>query len=525
MDAVIVIKGAWAELRGISEAVLEQSLSFLDPEREHNRAFQEQRWDGMIRLHEGRKFPAGLTERIANACRDAGHTVRIIGWKPTPIDLTRFTPSYLPGITLRPHQFDLCMAMLTHQRMSGKLPTRGGKTECYIAAARYVWEELGWKSLIVVPKKGLLDQTYERCLKYYGDDIPVGKIGDGYRHFGVVNVATAQTLNGFRPRVHKGRVIVSDPELRDLILRGHQALWIDEGHRTKADMWYQIAMASQAALRIALSGTPLTNEDMHDAKMMGATGPLLYEYGANDLIEAGYASRPRIAMILSPDASGPSMGSSFGFRGDALTGALTPYKKYPTYDEAYRKGVVDCEYHNRTVIRCVEWMADHKRGTVVLCRLKDHFRTLEAMLKASGLTYRAVWGDHAVSERNDAKKLLARKKIKVLLATTIFDEGEDLPGADAVVLAEGVKSQINAVQRIGRGMMLDKGGPADVWIVDIVPTCHPTLVSHGLDRCRAYETEGHEVRIVESWPKDTSPGFDYDSLLPFLHWENAQVAA
>lgn len=525
MDAVIFIKGAWAELRGAPAAILTDTLTFLHPERANNRAYREERWDGTVPLYETRKFPAGLTDRVVEACKQAGHTVRVLGWKPTPVDLSRFTPEYLPGITLRPHQYDLCLSMLTNQRMSGKSPTRSGKTECYLATARYLWEELGWKSLVVVPKKGLLDQTYRRALKYYGDDIPIGRLGDGWRTFGVLNIATAQTLIGFAPHLRKGRVVVADPELRDLVLHGHDALFIDEGHRTKAEMWYTCAMSSPAKFRIALSGTPLTNQDLYDAKMMGATGPLLYEYGANDLVDAGYASKPKIAMILAPDASAPMMDSKLALGVNAETNESYTYRKYPPYDEAYRAGVVDSVRHNQTVIRAVEWMVDHKRGTVILCRLKKHFRTLEAMLKESGIPFRAVWGDHAVEERNHAKKLLAGKNIKVLLATTIFDEGEDLPGADAVVLAEGVKSQINAVQRIGRGMMLDKGGPSDVWIVDVVPVCHPTLVAHGLERCKAYEAEGHEVRVVEAWPNDDAPGFDYDSLLPFLSWASDPVAA
>lgn len=184
------------------------------------------------------------------------------------------------------------------------------------------------------------------------------------------------------------------------------------------------------------------------------------------------------------------------------------------YRDAYEKGVVENEFHNRAVVRAVEWLVDRGRQTIVLCRRKAHFTVLAQMFEECGLSFCAVWGSTDNSDRKHAKGLFGAREINVVLATTIWDEGEDVSGVEALVLAEGVKVSTNSRQRIGRGMRADS---EDVWVVDFVPLCHPKLISHALARARAYESEGYETTAVEAWPGlEEEPG---DDLLPFERWE------
>jgi len=151
----------------------------------------------------------------------------------------------------------------------------------------------------------------------------------------------------------------------------------------------------------------------------------------------------------------------------------------------------------------------------VLCRRKAHWLKLKQMLEAAGVDVIALWGATCTDERERAKKLFEEGKLATILATTIFDEGEDVPGIDAIVLAEGVKVNTNAIQRIGRGMRKKKGAN-DVWVIDFIPTCHSTLGRHGLIRCETYESEGFEVVPIYEWPAcdEEMP----ECLLPFDDW-------
>jgi superfamily II DNA or RNA helicase len=380
------------------------------------------------------------------------------------------------------------------------------------AAARYFWEERDWKSVIVVPKKGLAAQTVKRLKHYYGNDLSVGQCGDGQRTVGDVTVATAQTLIHFLPWKKKGMLQPPDQGLKKLLEKA-KVLFLDEAHHASADSWYTISMHSKALRKFGLSGTPLKNDALADLRLVGATGDIICNIEATDLIELGINAEPKIIVVYSSKASGPELPTKHYIRYEK--GEKVAAKRYLPWAEAYVKGLVENDFHNRAVIRAVEWMVDQGRRVMVLCRRKPHWRKLKKMLEATGLPVGAYWGNTPVFEREDGKRMMQEGSIKVILATTIFDEGEDVPAVNGLVLAEGVKVSINAIQRLGRGMRKKgKGESNDVWVVDFCPTCHPTLASHSLERVVAWEGEGYDVRVWEDWPDD-----DEELVLPFLTWD------
>ena len=517
----IRIRGSQAQLHGIEPGrVLPECLTFLHPQRWHNAAFRRKDWDGKVELFSGRIFPAGLAQRVAAYITEVfGEDVEIVEPREVEeVDLQYLTPQYIvdprkPGFALRPHQLEAIEAVLTNMRGIIKSPTGSGKSEMVIAGARYLWEEFGHRSLIVEPKKGIARQMRERAQMYYEDDIQVGFLGEGCREVGPVTVATAQTLIGFRPRRRKRRTIPADPVLREVV-KSFEALWYDECHHSSSDSWYEIGLESHAVRRYGLSGTPLKDEDLFDAKLEGVTGPVIYEAAPDALIDQGFAAKPKIAMVMHEHASGPELPTEIRLVKNPRTGQSIQKKVALPYAKAYVQGVVENSHHNRAVVRSTEWLVDKGRQTIVLCRRKAHFLALAEMFEERGLDFLAVWGDTDNSDRDHAKRLFGDRKINVVLATTIWDEGEDVPNVEAIVLAEGVKTSTNSKQRIGRGMRADS---EDVWVVDFVPLCHPKLISHALSRAKAYESEGYETTAVEEWP---APEDDSgDDLLPFERWE------
>jgi superfamily II DNA or RNA helicase len=329
MIARIVVKGAFAELRGGGADSLEECLSFLSPSRRFAKAFRDGHWDGRIRLYRGNSFHAGLAPKVATHLEKSGAKVYLDGWdESNPIDLSHFNEEYLaPAIPkLWPHQVDAIKALLGHRRGIIKSPTGSGKTAILAAVSRYLWEERGWRSLIVVPKKGLLHQTAKELERMFDGDIEVGVFGDSIRKEGPIIVGTAQTLIGFKPRTRrrngKTERVPSDPQIREVV-RNYEVLLLDETHRASSDSWQDIALASHAIRRYGLSGTPEKGEEIADLKMEGATGPVLLDVAADTLIEAKLASRPKIAVVMSDQASGPKLDASL------------------PYTQAYDEGIVN----------------------------------------------------------------------------------------------------------------------------------------------------------------------------------------
>ena len=297
-------------------------------------------------------------------------------------------------------------------------------------------------------------------------------------------------------------------------------------HHASADTWYDLAMSSGAVRKYGLSGTPMKDQDLADMRMIGATGPLIYEVAAEGLIDKGLAAEPKIVMIVDPGASGPELQWEYAYRTHPTTKEKTQYRKLLPYKAAYDQAIINGTHHNAAVLRAVQWLYNRGRRVLVICRRKAHWVTLAEMFEPVFPQFGAIWGATPTDDRDVMKTTFEGGEAAVLLATTVFDEGEDVPGIDAIVLAEGVKIRTNALQRIGRGMR-KKEGENDVWIVDFVPMCHDRLAEHATERVEAYEREGYTVKLWPpadvSWPEPDATEFDEATLLPFEIWDEVPV--
>lgn len=516
MRATIQIEGPYAFLHEAHASVLAECLRFPDPKAKHTRAFREGRVDGMVSVYDGLRFPAGLIHVVRKHLREK-HCLEsdVVGRVEEPeIDLSRLTDTYVPGFTLRDHQLNSIRAMLLAQNGYISSPTGSGKTLVALVVARYLYEAYGYRTLMLTPKAV---QTFRVAKQIYGSDLAVGLCADGTRTIGHVTIGTPNTVAAFRPSQRKGVYVPHDPELEKLVHRLAKVLILDECHHASAQTWYEIAMASCAIRRYGMSGTPTKGQELADARMTGATGSLLYRVPTSRLMDLGFVARKKIAMVMSDAASGPLLPFEWQQRWDPHSMSTKPVRRFCDYDTAYRLGVVEGKHHNAAVILAVRWLIDHGRKTLVLCRKKSHFALLAQMLDECGCAFRGVNGDSPTEERDRCKSDFASGRVRVLLSSEVLGEGEDMKGVEAIVLAEGVSSGVNALQRVGRGR------EEEVWVVDIVPTCHPTLTKHAAKRASAYEKEGYEVRMVEEWPeKEDAAG--YDTLLPFLTWDKGRPA-
>lgn len=512
---MIVIRqhGAWSTVRGISireaKAIWEPDLAPLTPGHRFNRAFKEKRWDGRVRLNQGLEIPSGLVCMVQRLFEQAGHKVQV----QQDEDEFQFDPAdiaddYLPPTgkfqRLRPHQLAGVHALLAKRCGILQAVTGSGKSIVGLVLARYLWETMGWRTLFITSRKGLARQTtlvFRSFLK--GTGITVGQVGDGKRepeeNIVVATGASIARAIPYRKKVAKRSVVVDGDD--DLVhLLNYEVLIMDEVQHGSAVSWYDVAMASTAQRRYGLSATPEKADPWSDTRVVAATGPVAYVVTPSEMIAAGVAARPIIAMVAAINAVGPP-----------LPKVLIRDKLRPMgYADAYSAGVVKNRALNRAVIRAAEWFYDRKKQVLILCQRLDQHLRLSRMLDHRGLTYLAVRGDSSVEDRAFAKRQMTARTARIVVATMIWSEGEDIDNVDAMVLAEGAKASTATIQRVGRGM---RQGGRDLYVVDFAPTCHPTLLDHAIARTKTYESQGYEVRIVENWPK--TDGKNPDDLLPF----------
>lgn len=410
-------------------------------------------WDGKIRMYDRQKcrFPAGLLPLLKKGAARANVKIDVEDARtriePTPgIDT-----SWLDPKREQPQALAACL-LATRGVVWG--PTGSGKTEIICALAKTIATT---PSLVLVTSKDLLKQTADRWEARTGR--PAGVIGDGRWDPKRFTVATVQTL------MHKLKAGADLPILRETGL-----LIADECHQAPGNSFQKVAMATTNAYwRFGFSGTPLARGDQRNVLLIAAFGEVIYRIKAGDLIARGVLSQPKIKF-------------------------LPCFQAVPGVDwqSVYRAGVVDSEKRNTLLVGLA---LTARRPCVLFVREIDHGRVLRRMLERRGVNTDFVWGDDGVAARKNAIKRLVNGDTEVLIASTIFDTGVDIPELAAIVVGAGLKSAIKTIQRLGRGMRVT-ATKNEIDLYDIDDRGNVWLADHAKARSKTYRAEGFEVSLL-----------------------------
>ena len=96
-------------------------------------------------------------------------------------------------------------------------------------------------------------------------------------------------------------------------------------------------------------------------------------------------------------------------------------------------------------------------------------------------------GEDDIDIRNDAMNKIRSRDMKALIASTIADEGLNLPELDSIVMAGGGTSKTTALQRVGRALRLFPG-KKKAYIEEFYDDAM-YLSKHSKDREEIYRTE------------------------------------
>ena len=142
------------------------------------------------------------------------------------------------------------------------------------------------------------------------------------------------------------------------------------------------------------------------------------------------------------------------------------------YNNVYKEAIVNNMDRNLNIVQIAYQMRKTKdsiililiqrveHGEILLELLKRYIPSNSFTVNAAGINGRIqkvrvneiefLSGDDNALKRNAVLEAVRNKQCKILLGTTIFDEGLDLPAADCLILAGAGKSSTRALQRIGR---------------------------------------------------------------------------
>lgn len=323
----------------------------------------------------------------------------------------------LCGIEMRDYQIEAIARSLLSERGVFELPTGSGKTE--IAAGIIKVRDV-YPVLFIVHTQDLLWQTVDRFKKRLNRDI--GYIGDGEKNLDPdIIVATVQSLDAWLKRD-------SGPAMQ--FLYSIKMLFLDECHHASAETWFKVGLHTiNAYYRYGLSGTILRRDVLSNMKLLALFGEPIMRLSAADLMRSGYLSEISVTMVDNPEK---------------LSGT--------TWQAVYSAGVVRSVERNEKIVRLAREEYKNNRRILILVRQIEHGHILKKMLNDMFIPAVFLRGDSTSDLRQEMKEKFNNDGGFILIASTIFDEGVDLPEINVLIIAAGGKSEVKTIQRIGRGL-------------------------------------------------------------------------
>lgn len=488
VDARLHVGNCFTTISGanLPMSPIEEETSFWVEGAEHTHQYKQGNWDGYKRLMNKRStpaFPTGLLPRVITVLDRAKTRYVLEDERDEGQPSLNLTTS--EDFALRDYQEDAIKEALQHKRGVLHMATGSGKT---VVAAHLIARHQR-PTVFFVHTKDLLYQAKERFEQVLG--VPIGQIGDNIVEPRDITIATIQTaVRAYGEKYEKfddeDWDDVTDVEaeekrraIQDTLERA-EVVMFDECHHIASATFYFIAMkVANGFFRYGLSATPYRS-DKQDLMIEAALGQRIVKIDSSFLIERGYLVKPLIRFIAMPPPQ--------------------PVRGRPEYPKIYASEVVENDYRNRLIAQLTAKVVAKNRTVLILVQQIKHGKILQGLIPEAEF----VQGNDSSDYRTDCLNRLRSRKLKVLIATTLADEGLDLPTLDCLVLAGGGKSETRALQRVGRALRIAEGKRRAL-VYDFWDEAR-FLNEHARKRMQIYQTEDRfEVEIDNRHLKKPDP--------------------
>jgi len=416
---IATLSGALIVQAGEEAESLRTSLAFPNPAYRQALRMREQ----------GRKVP--LPSMVIQPCLDVEHNSRTwvlaprcASWKGSLADARTSPVADLVSTTLalRPYQQRALESWVKADREGVIVaPCGAGKTMVGLAAICAT----PTPALVLVHTLDLAKQWVERAK---GLGIEAALISDGRAPVVArVVVATIQTL------------VTWDFWQRLVWAKNFGLTVLDEAHHVPAETWGQVALSLPGAARLALTATPRRADGLTDLIHLHV-GATVAEITPAELQEVGATMAPGIWRI--------DTGWTCSTEGAEWTAMLTE--------------MLEDEDRQRTLFAIARELLSQGRQVLILTERVPHAEA--TALALGGIAIHARLPKKA---RAAAMAGLSNGTIRCAVATQLADEGLDVPGLDALILAVPCTQAGRLEQRVGRAMRAHPGKQTPI-VVDLV---------------------------------------------------------
>lgn len=312
-----------------------------------------------------------------------------------------------PSFALLPHQEEAYKLWRKKRRGTIAIFTRGGKSFIALKAI----SDMRVPTVIFVPTRELVYTWRSYLEKYLG--IPgslVGVVGGG--RVDVRDITLAIYNSGVR--------------YIEKLMGVFELAVFDEAHHVPAATFKEVALGIDSLYRMALSATP-KRRDGNEKLLFKLSGELVFNLGYEDLLKL---------RIVAP---------------------------LEVYDTVFVEGEGEKLEKLYQVVRRYE-----KSKTIIFTQYLSTASQIHEELVRRGINAVLITGDTPEGRRSLAFRSFLEGKTRVVVTTTVLDEGITVPDAEVAIVYEGTGEGRQMIQRIGRVIGYRPGKTAKVFeIIDV----------------------------------------------------------
>lgn len=368
-------------------------------------------------------------------------------------------------MNLRPYQTAAADALENHERGIVAIPCGGGKT---IVAAE-------------VCRRHAERCTAPRVLWLAGTREQLGQAHDAF---------LALCGSQWPPE----RLFVTCPSGADSCpwpIETATLLIVDECHHAGASSWRAVIERTRCP-RYGFSATPERADDLA-AVVHELLGPVVYRIGHEELRAAGNLAGGTVTVIDCDPDPGTMQAVTREAKGDTLEtiGRDAPdWRKRRLWQALLKHGVIRNETRNAVIVRGARYHLDLGHSVLVIVGTVAHG---EALAERIGGGAALVHSKLPAKVRRARIASFADGSLPCLIATSLADEGLDVPRASVLFLATANRSGRLAEQRAGR-ILRSMAGKPEARVYDFLDDWHPWLAAQSRNRTRTYEGIGLVVK-------------------------------
>lgn len=454
--------------------IIDKQLSYQVEGVEFIPAVMEGRWDGITHLFSTRtnSFSTGLLDRVCNILTQNNVQYQIQDLRVRP-QVQQPIPT---NTTLRQDQEDVVNTCINSIRGIVALPTGWGKSFSQIELVC----RLNLPTVIVVHKLDIMQQFIDWFKDRAGID--VGQVGNGIIEPKRITVAMIQTLaNAFKIKSKDFKSETIDAKGYSQIYTmctQAQVLITDELHcMTDGTVWSKVfARFPNTYYRWGFSATPYKR--LSGELLSGSIyGPVIAKESYLDCIKKGYLTKPEVLIYRYKQ-----QGLPWGVK----------------YQQAYKERIVENEDRNLLICKiALDYFNKGKKTFIAVTHL-NHGRLLKQMLETVVGKGNVIFaeGSTSLEKRQEGIKDFENGG-KILIATSIYNEGVNIKSMDVLINARCSLSQTTFLQTIGRCLRLASGKDIAT-IIDIQDQNVKYFAYHGRARLEILQDCDFDIKFIDA---------------------------